>query len=85
MAVDQQVVEDHVDDVGRQVIQHGGTAVARAAERGGDGTGQRHGDDAQSLDAQVIRAAGQGGRFGGAHKVHQGFGKQKDHNAADDG
>ena len=83
IAVDQQIVEDHIDHIGRQIVHHGGAAVAGAPQGCGDGTGEGHGDDAQCLDLQIDGTVGQSGCLGSAHELHQGFCKQEHQHAAD--
>ena len=53
MTVDEQVVEHHVDEVCRQVVAHGGLAVAHGAQGVGDGGGDGDGQQADHLDFQV--------------------------------
>ena len=77
LAVDEQVVEYDVDHVGGGVVEQGGARIARAAQRVGDGGGQRQEGQAQHLHPQVLRAAQQRLLVLRAHEADQRLGKHE--------
>ncbi len=71
LAVNKQIVEDYVDDIGRRVVDHGRFRVAGTAQGVGYGRRDRDGEHADHLYLEILCTCDQDLLFGSAHKGDQ--------------
>ena len=71
MAVDEHIVEEHIEDISGGIVDHRRLGVAHTAQRRCNGGGQGQSGQADHLDAQVGHTGFQHMGFTGAHELDQ--------------
>ena len=84
VAVDEEIIEDHIDAVGDEIIEHGGARIPDATQRGGNGACQRHGQETGQLDLEILGGPQRDGLLGRSHENDHGPRKDDADNGEDD-